>query len=82
MQMRFVTRYEKSNVGQSLSMSMPLITNEEGGGVRLTMTTEFWRHPSINIGSHLLFIAHHQLFTEKKTPTIKSEDCEEEIATS
>ena len=33
MQMRFVTRYEKSNVGQSLSMSMPLITNEEGGQV-------------------------------------------------
>ena len=81
MQMRFVTRYEKSNVGQSLSMSMPLITNEEGGGVRLTMTNEFWRHPSINIGSHLLFIAHHQLFTEKKTP-IKNEDCEEEKATS
>ena len=61
MQMRFVTRYEKSNVGQSLSLSMPLITNEEGGGVRLTMTNEFWRHPSIKI-----VIAHHQLFTEKR----------------
>ena len=35
MQMRFVTVYvrlEKSNVGQSLSISMPLITSEEGGG--------------------------------------------------
>ena len=33
--MRFVTIYvwlEKSNVGQSLSMTMPLITNEEGEG--------------------------------------------------
>ena len=79
MQMRFVTVYvrlEKSNVGQSLSISMPLITSEEGGGVRLTRTNEFWRHSKLTPISFV--IAHHELFTEQKTLTIKTEDCEEE----